>query len=141
VFSLYIVGMWSSAAAGKLADRIGRRNVLWMTVCTMMLGLLLTLAQALPLIILGVGLCTLGFFGGHSVASSWVGRRALTARALASAIYLCAYYLGSSVLGSVAGFAWAAGHWPGVVALLAVTQLACVAIAFKLRRLEPLPLP
>jgi len=141
VFSLYIVGMWSSAAAGKLADKIGRRNVLWMTVCTMTFGLLLTLAQALPLIILGVGLCTLGFFGGHSVASSWVGRRALKARALASAIYLCAYYLGSSVLGSVAGFAWAAGHWSGVVALLFVTQLACMAIAFKLRRLEPLPLP
>ena len=57
-----------------------------MTVCTMMLGLVLTLAQALPVIILGVALCTLGFFGGHSVASSWVGRRALRARALASLI-------------------------------------------------------
>ena len=141
IFSLYVAGMWSSAAAGRLADKIGRRNVLWMTVCTMMLGLVLTLAQALPVIILGVALCTLGFFGGHSVASSWVGRRALRARALASAIYLCAYYLGSSVLGSVAGLAWSAGHWPGVVALLAVTQMACVAIAFKLRQLEPIPLP
>ncbi|WP_233201153.1 MFS transporter, partial [Chromobacterium alticapitis] len=30
VFSLYMVGIWSSAWVGKLADRLGRRNVLWL---------------------------------------------------------------------------------------------------------------
>ncbi len=33
---------------------------------------------------------TFGFFGAHSIASGWVGQRALTARAQASALYLSA---------------------------------------------------
>jgi len=37
---------------------------------------------------------TFGFFGGHSIVSSWVGRRAGNAKAQASSMYLFAYYLG-----------------------------------------------
>ena len=51
---------------------------------------------------------TIGFFGAHSVASSWVGRRATRDRAHATALYLFAYYLGSSVLGSLGGVVYGA---------------------------------
>lgn len=139
VFSLYVVGMGASTWAGQLADRIGRRNVLWLMVAAMAAGLLLTLAMQLAVVIAGLAICTLGFFGAHSVASSWVGRRALRARALASALYLTAYYLGGSVLGSASGLVWEAGRWPAVVSVLALGLLGCLAISLKLRRLAPLP--
>ncbi|HVJ44467.1 MAG TPA: MFS transporter [Dongiaceae bacterium] len=139
VFTLYLVGMVGSAWGGKLADRIGRRNVLWMMVAVMAVGLLLTLAPSLIVIVLGVACLTFGFFGGHSVASSWIGRRALRARALASAIYLCCYYLGSSGLGSTSGLMWGFDGWNGVVGLLAVVMLILTGVSLRLRRLAPLP--
>jgi len=140
VFALYLLGMVGSAWGGKLADRIGRSNVLWMMVAVMGAGLLLTLAPSLIIIVLGVACLTFGFFGGHSVASSWIGRRALRARALASAIYLCSYYLGSSGLGSTSGLMWGFDGWTGVVGLLAAVMLVLTATALRLRKLAPLPI-
>ena len=57
------------------------------------------------------------------------------ASTLASALYLSSYYLGASVIGSVAGTAWAAGHWPGLALLLGACVLATGAVALWLRRL------
>jgi YNFM family putative membrane transporter len=138
IFTLYMVGMFSSAWAGKLSDRIGRRNVLWVMVIVMAAGLVLTLFNALALMIVGIGVFTFGFFGAHSVASSWIGMRAGTQKALASALYLSSYYLGSSVLGSTSGTAWSQGGWPGVVSMLTLALLLCMGIALYLRRLPPL---
>lgn len=137
VFSLYLLGMWGSAWAGKMADRLGRRNVLWVLVCAMTLGLSMTLTENLPLLLCAIGLFTFGFFAAHSVASSWIGRRATEARALASALYLSAYYLGSSSLGSVSGLMWHVDGWRGIAGLLVVCLLACVAVALRLRALVP----
>ena len=135
---LYLAGMASATWAGRLADRIGRRHVLWMAACLMFGALLLTLSGALPVVIAGVALLTCGFFASHSVASSWVGRRARAPQALASALYLFFYYAGSSVLGSLCGVVWSAAGWPGVVAVLALALGLAVAVALQLRTLEPL---
>jgi YNFM family putative membrane transporter len=135
---LYLLGIFSSVWAGRRADRLGRRHVLWTVLGTMFAGLLLTLAHDLVLIVAGMAVFTFGFFASHSIASSWVGRRARTQQALASALYLCCYYLGSSVVGWLCGVLWERGGWGGVVTLLAVCLGAAVAIALRLRRLAPL---
>ena len=134
IFLLYAVGSLSSAWSGRLSDRIGRRNVLWIMIATMAAGLAVTLADALPLIVAGVAIFTFGFFGAHTAASGWVSRRAVERRALAAALYLGSYYLGGSLLGSLAGFAWDAGGWPGVVAALGVCIAAVFALALYLRQ-------
>jgi YNFM family putative membrane transporter len=103
----------------------------------MFAGLLLTLAHDLVLIVAGMAVFTFGFFASHSIASSWVGRRARTQQALASALYLCCYYLGSSVVGWLCGVLWERGGWSGVVTLLGVFLGAALAIALRLRRLAP----
>lgn len=135
IFLLYLVGTWASALSGHLAERHGRRKVLWPMVAVMGAGLALTLAQALWLVIAGVGVFTFGFFAAHALASGWVGRRAGERRALASALYLSSYYLGASVLGSLAGTTWSAWRWPGVAALVGACVLATAATAVWLRRL------
>ena len=138
VFSLYMVGIWASAWVGRMADRFGRRNMLWLMVVLMAAGLVCTLADSLWLMVPGIALFTFGFFGGHSVASSWIGRRAQRGKALASAFYLTAYYLGSSVVGSFSGLLWGMGKWNGVAAMIALGLLALLLIALRLRKLEPL---
>ena len=106
-----------------------------MMVAVMGTGLALTLGQPLWLIIAGVGVFTFGFFAAHALASGWVGRRAGERRALASALYLSSYYLGASVIGTVAGTAWTVGHWPGLALLLGACVLATGAVTLWLRRL------
>lgn len=135
IFLLYLVGTWASALSGRLAERYGRRDALWVMVTVMGSGLALTLASPLWLIIAGVGIFTFGFFAAHALASGWVGRRAGERRALASALYLSSYYLGASVIGSLAGMAWSAGHWNGLTALLGACLLLTAAVALRLRRL------
>jgi YNFM family putative membrane transporter len=135
---LYLLGIFSSVWAGRLADRLGRRNVLYLVMSVMFAGLLLTLFGNLAAVVAGVGLYTFGFFASHSVASSWVGRRARPPQALASALYLFFYYLGSSVVGWFCGFVWEYGAWPGVVGLLGAILAGAMLIALRLRGLAPL---
>lgn len=138
IFSLYLIGIFSSVWVGKLADRFGRRHVLWAVISVMLAGLLLTLSNMLALIVVGIALLTFGFFGGHSVASSWVGRRAKPPQALASALYLFFYYLGSSVLGSFSGVMWEAHGWAGIVIMLGACLTLCLFLSIRLRKLVPL---
>lgn len=135
IFLLYLLGTWASAWVGRLADRFGRRNVLWMMVCLMGAGLALTLAEPLSLLVLGMGVFTFGFFATHTTASGWVSRRAQERRALAAALYLSAYYLGGSVIGSAAGLAWSDAGWGGLVLLLGLGAVLTLALALWLRRI------
>jgi YNFM family putative membrane transporter len=135
---LYLLGIFSSMWAGKLADRLGRRNVLWLFMALMIGGLVVTLVDSVVAVVLGVGLATFGFFAAHSVASSWVGRRARAPQALASGIYLFFYYLGSSVVGWFTGYVYEHWDWGGVVALLGAILGLGLLIALRLRRLAPL---
>ena len=120
VFVLYLVGTFSSAWMGRLADRLGRGRVLWIGISLMLCGIAATLASSLAAIIAGVAVLTFGFFGAHAIASGWVGQRALTARAQASALYLLCYYLGSSIGGSAGGLAYSYAGWPSLVAMITV---------------------
>lgn len=135
---LYLLGIGSSVWVGRLVDRVGRRGVLWIVLLSMLSGLLLTLSASLFIVLLGTALFTFGFFASHSVASSWVARRATAPKALASAIYLVFYYLGSSLLGSFTGVMWASHGWHGVVLVLGATLCLAFLITLRLRKLRPL---
>jgi len=135
---LYLIGIFSSVWAGRRADRLGRRHVLWTVMATMFAGLLLTLAHNLVLIVAGLAIYTFGFFASHSIASSWVGRRARGQQALASALYLFFYYLGSSVVGWLCGILWEHGGWAGVVSLLGGLLATALLITLRLRGVAPL---
>ncbi|MEU1277719.1 MFS transporter [Streptomyces sp. NPDC005805] len=128
VFLVYLVGTVSSAAAGRLVGRLGRRGALYLAVTTTAAGLLLSLADSLPSVLAGLVLITAGFFAGHAVASSSVSRTAKTGRAQASALYQSAYYLGSSAGGTLGAVAFHAGGWAGTVALGLLAVLGVVSI-------------
>jgi YNFM family putative membrane transporter len=122
---------------GELAGRYGRRRVIGLAIALMPIGALVTLPDSLALTILGVGVLTAGFFGGHSIASSWVGLRAEKAKAQASALYLFFYYAGSSLAGSFGGWVFARGAWPGVVAFVGALSGLALLVAIRLSRAPP----
>jgi YNFM family putative membrane transporter len=105
----------------------------------MLAGIALTLAQALITIIAGIAVLTFGFFGAHSVASSWVGLRARHSKGQASALYLFFYYIGSSVAGYCGGFFWSAAGWRGVATFTGCLVVLALVISIRLSRLPPLP--
>lgn len=134
IFVVYLVGTVSSAAAGQLVARVGRRGSLYLAVGTTSTGLLLTLADSVGAVLAGLILITAGFFAGHAVASSAVSRTAKTARAQASALYQCAYYVGSSLGGALGAAAFHAVGWEGTVLLGLVAMLGAASITLYATR-------
>ncbi|MGY3203670.1 YNFM family putative membrane transporter [Streptomyces sp. TE5632] len=145
IFLVYLVGTVSASAAGRLVNRLGRRGALYAAGGTTAAGLLLSLAGSLSLILLGLVLITGGFFAGHAVASSAVGRTATEGRAQASALYQSAYYVGSSVGSTVGALAFHSEGWAGTVGVglvavagvVTITVLGTRAARVEQRRLAP----
>lgn len=138
IFVVYLVGTFSSSWMGRMADRLGHRKVLWLNLIVMELGVLVTLAHNLLTIILGVAVFTFGFFGAHSTASSWVGRRALWGKGQASSLYLMFYYAGSSVGGSLGGIFWTDFKWMGIVSMISLMLIFAIMASFVLSLIPPL---
>ncbi|NKY84612.1 MFS transporter [Nocardia veterana] len=134
VFLMYLSGTMSSTAAGRLADRLGRLPVLAISIATMGTGLLLTVPDHLPVLLAGLLLFTAGFFGAHAVASAWVGATAAGNRAAASSLYLFAYYVGSSIVGALAGLAYSGHGWAGLAVYVGVLIAAAAALTATLAR-------
>jgi MFS transporter, YNFM family, putative membrane transport protein len=118
IFLVYLLGSFSSSMVGRQVELFGRSRMLYLSIGSMTLGALITLSGDVATIVAGVALFTCGFFGAHTIASSWVGIRARSARAQAASLYLFSYYLGSSVSGTVGGLFWTSLHWEGVVCLI-----------------------
>ncbi|GHD52261.1 MFS transporter [Streptomyces mirabilis] len=128
IFLVYLVGTVSASTAGRLVARLGRRGSLYLAGGTTTAGLLLSLVDSLPLVLLGLVLITAGFFAGHAVASSSVSHTAKQGRAQASALYQSAYYIGSSAGSTLGAVAFHAGGWAGTVALGLFAVLGVVTI-------------
>ncbi|AMB87471.1 hypothetical protein AWM79_20100 [Pseudomonas agarici] len=135
---VYLSGIYSSAKIGSLGDKLGRRKVLWTMILIMLVGIALTMALPLTVVIVGVLLFTFGFFGAHSVASSWIGRRALKAKGQASSLYLFSYYAGSSIAGTLGGVAWHYAGWNGIGLFIGGLLVLALLVALKLARLPVL---
>jgi MFS transporter, YNFM family, putative membrane transport protein len=129
VFCVYPLGSASSAVAGRLAERLGRPVVVLVGGLFATAGVAVSLAAPLPLVILGIAMITVGFFGAHGIASGWAASAGQARRAAsqASAFYLLAYYLGSSVFGVLGTNLWQSGRWPAVAVMAGALLLTAAA--------------
>ncbi|MND77023.1 Inner membrane transport protein YnfM [compost metagenome] len=117
IFLTYALGIVSSSSGGRMVDRFGRRTTLIVTFAIILAGVVVTLTSSLILTILGISLITIGFFIGHSAASSGVGASSGSAKSHASALYLLFYYIGASFTGWAGGWFWIHGGWVAVAGL------------------------
>jgi YNFM family putative membrane transporter len=137
IFLVYFFGSFSSAMMGRLIQRFGRQNMARVSIAAMLIGTAMTILSPLAVIISGVALFTCGFFSMHTLASSWVGRRASTAKAQAASLYLFFYYLGSSISGTVGGLFWVRYSWSGVALMIALLVLLAMLCSETLSKFNP----
>ncbi|WP_136604570.1 MFS transporter [Paenibacillus dokdonensis] len=136
IFIVYIAGTFSSTWMGRMADTHGRPLMLWVGLMIFLCGALLTLSPLLGIKIAGIIIFTFGFFGSHSIASSWIGIRAVHEKAQASSLYLFFYYAGSSIGGTLGGIFWSSYGWHGVVGMIVCFLSAALLLSLRLSRLH-----
>ncbi len=129
IFTVYLVGAFVTPVAGRWIDRIGHRYTLALAFAFGILGILLTLIQSLPAVVVGLALCASAVWVGHSSASSYIGIAAADSRAAAVGLYVMCYYIGGSSGSALSGVLWNRGDWPACVALIVTVQVFTIVIA------------
>lgn len=141
-FLAYLAGGVTSAVAGWATGRWSRPAVLLTGLVCALAGLAATLPDSLGPILAGLVVFTAGFFCAHAVATGWVTAEASPgARGQAAAIYLLAFYVGSSVGGTVGSGAYGSFGWLGLAGLvtcwLLLAMLAVLLAPLVSRRRRP----
>lgn len=132
---VYLTGSYSSPKAGALTARFGRGPVLRTSILIMLTGVVITALAPIAVVFIGMMLFSAGFFASHSVASSWIGRRARRAKGQASSLYLFCYYAGSSIAGTLGGVFWHSFGWIGVVGFISIMLLLALLVVHYLKKL------
>lgn len=130
LFFVYLAGLVVTPAAGLLITRVGLRAGIAGAIACSMIGVLLTLASSLAVIILGLALLSSGVFIAQTASQSHLRVAAPPgARVTAAGIYMSCYYFGGTAAGVVPGAFWAMGKWPACVAFIVAMQAVAMAIA------------
>jgi YNFM family putative membrane transporter len=141
LFFVYLAGLVVTPAAGLLITRVGLRAGIAGAIACSMVGVLLTLASSLYVIVLGLALLSSGVFVAQTASQSHLRVAAPPgARVTAAGIYMSCYYIGGTAAGVVPGAFWAMGKWPACVAFIVAMQAVALAIALIGWRTPLLPL-
>jgi len=122
-FFAYGLGVIGSPLAGWLAGHFQLEKVRVAGIIVLSLGVFLTYAMSLPVIIIGLCVMCLGFFTAHSLTAASVAEKAKHHKGSASSLYLVAYYVGVTLGSSAVSPVWYAGGWLGVVLLAGALPL------------------
>jgi predicted MFS family arabinose efflux permease len=128
IFFVYLLGLVITPASGAWIQRFGAPDAVLGALAVSCLGVLLTLAGPLGILVGGLALCTSGVFVCQAAASNQVGQVADRSRSVAAGLYVSCYYAGGSAGAVASGWAWNLGGWPACVALVVAVQLACAAV-------------
>ncbi|WP_179956785.1 MFS transporter [Amycolatopsis anabasis] len=135
VFLAYAMGAVSSATAGRLIGRFGRPRALVGGLAVTIGGAALTIPDSLPLVVLGFVVLTGGFFAAHAVANGWAAAEApARARGQVAGLYTLAYYLGSSLGGTIGSFVYGHAGWNWLIGATAVWLALAASSVFLTRR-------
>ena len=123
IFFVYLLGVVITPQSGRFLDRFGFRHTTIVYCAMMIAGLLLTLIQSLPVVIVGLAIFSSGVFVAQAAATVQTGAIAGRARSSAAGLYVAFYYLGGSVGATLTDAFWRWKAWPGCVALLGGVSL------------------
>jgi MFS family permease len=131
IFCVYLIGAAATPIAGRCADRFGYRSTLTGSAALALIGIALTFASPLWVIITGLSVFCAGIFAAQTCGSGYIGRAADENRALAVGLYAASYHAGGSVGAAIPGFVYAWGAWPACAAFIAVVQMISATIALR----------
>jgi len=130
LFFVYLIGLVVTPAAGFLIVRVGLRAGVAGAICCSIVGVLLTLAPSLSIVILGLTLLSSGVFIAQTATQSHLRVAAPAGlRVTAAGLYITCYYLGGTAAGVLPGAFWALGKWPACVAFIVAMQAVALTIA------------
>ena len=134
VFFVYLLGVAITPMSGRFLDRYGMRRTAVVAFIFIVVGLMLTLARPLPVIIAGLALFSSGVFIFQAVGTVQTGLVAGRARSSAAGLYVTFYYIGGSLGAIVTGWAWNAAAWRGCVLLLLCVGVLALGLGFESSR-------
>ena len=114
--------------AGWLVGRFGRRHFMFGTIVTWMVGIALTLAGPLWVILLGLTICAGCGMLCQAISTGYVTITAQAGRSSAVGLYVTSFYLGGSFGAALGGIAWTLAGWPACVAMIVAMQAIMAAI-------------
>ena len=130
LFTVYLVGAAVTPFAGRWIDRVGSRHAITVALGAAVLGGALTLAGSVALVVAGLTVVSTAVFVSQAASTTYLRTAARArARGAASGLYVSLYYLGGAAGGVVPAAAWHLGGWPACVGLIALVQLATIAVA------------
>ena len=120
IFVVYLVGSVLTPLVGWAVGRAGRRHFMIGAIALWMLGIALTLAGPLWLIVLGLTLCAGCGMLCQAVSTGYVAITAQAGRSSAVGLYVTSFYLGGSFGAAMGGLVWTFAGWPACVAMIAI---------------------
>lgn len=132
--------LWVSGAVGpvlgRLAESVGWHRTLAAGIALSATGVVATIADLLPLVLVGLACVTVAMFTGYTASMLGVGAVARSDRGAASAFFFSVYYAVGAVGAYLPGVAWERSGWYGVAACnLVALAIAAVAATVLGRRL------
>lgn len=137
IFAVYLLGMITTPLATRVAVTIGRRQALLAAIACAAVGMGLTLAPALVLVIAGLALVTGGLFVVQALSLGFIGAAVPRARSSAVGLYVTIFYIGGAIGGFAPGWVWHRFGWPGVVALILAVLAIMASIGAVAWRQKP----
>ncbi len=116
-FLVLLVAVIVSPLAGKYSDTLGRIKVLFLGIITLLVGIFLSTIDSYMMVLLGLGLVTVGMFGVQAVAPTYLGDLVPDDRATIAVLYQTFFYFGGAMGTLLPAIAWHYGRY-GAVALL-----------------------
>jgi predicted MFS family arabinose efflux permease len=141
LFVVYLTGSLLTPWTGWAVGRFGRRRFMVRVIALWGVGIALTLAPSLPLIILGLAISAGCGLICQAISTAYVTITAKAGRSSAVGLYVTSFYVGGSFGAAFGGIAWSVGAWPACVALVAAMLAMLAAIVFFgwTRRVPPAP--
>ncbi|MFW2176573.1 MULTISPECIES: MFS transporter [unclassified Moraxella] len=129
IFAVYLLGVVVTPIASGLIGQYGAARMVRVAVVISMIGVLLTLAKPLWLVILGLAVMSSGVFITQSATITYIAVNVKQGRSLASGLYYMFYYLGGTLGAWACGLAYRQGQWQMTVGTLVAIQVMALLIA------------
>ena len=130
IFVVYLAGSVLTPWTGWAVARFGRRRFVVRVIAVWVIGIMLTLAPPLPLIIAGLAISAACGLICQAVSTGYVTITAKVGRSSAVGLYVTSFYVGGSFGATLGGAAWTIGGWPACVAIVIVMLAIMSAIVF-----------
>jgi len=141
IFIVYLTGSVLTPWTGWAIGHFGRRRFTVRVLAVWAVGIALTLAPALPLIVAGLALCAGCGLILQAISTGYVTITAKAGRSSAVGLYVTSFYVGGSFGAALGGLAWTYGAWPACVTLVVtmLVILACIVFFGWTRRIPAGP--